>query len=56
MKAMFNGCLHLSVLDGWWAEGYNGKNGWGIEGDPNPDLSLADRPTRTRSTRWSRTR
>ena len=42
MKAMFNGCLHLSVLDGWWAEGYNGKNGWGIDGDPNPDLSLAD--------------
>jgi starch phosphorylase len=42
MKAMFNGCLHLSVLDGWWAEGYNGRNGWGIEGDPNPDLSLAD--------------
>jgi starch phosphorylase len=42
MKAMFNGCLHLSVLDGWWAEGYNGKNGWGFEGDQNPDLSLAD--------------
>ena len=42
MKAMFNGCLHLSVLDGWWAEGYNGKNGWGIVGDPDPDLSLAD--------------
>jgi starch phosphorylase len=43
MKAMFNGCLHLSVLDGWWAEGYNGRNGWAITGDPNPDLSLADR-------------
>jgi starch phosphorylase len=42
MKAMFNGCLHLSVLDGWWAEAYNGRNGWGFDGDPNPDLSLAD--------------
>jgi starch phosphorylase len=21
---------HLSVLDGWWAEGYNGRNGWAI--------------------------
>ena len=31
MKAMFNGCLHLSVLDGWWPEGFNGANGWGIE-------------------------
>ena len=25
-----NGVLNLSVLDGWWAEGYNGKNGWAI--------------------------
>ena len=24
MKATFNGALQLSVLDGWWAEGYNG--------------------------------
>jgi starch phosphorylase len=22
--------LNLSVLDGWWCEGYNGKNGWAI--------------------------
>jgi starch phosphorylase len=42
MKAVFNGCLHLSVLDGWWLEGYNGRNGWAIAGDPDPDLSLAD--------------
>ena len=42
MKAMFNGCLHLSVLDGWWFEAYNGRNGWGFEGDTDPDLSLAD--------------
>jgi starch phosphorylase len=38
MKAIFNGCLHLSVLDGWWAEAYNGGNGWAIPGDaPNPE-------------------
>jgi starch phosphorylase len=28
MKAAVNGVLNLSVLDGWWCEGYNGKNGW----------------------------
>jgi starch phosphorylase len=28
MKAAINGTLNLSVLDGWWVEGYNGKNGW----------------------------
>lgn len=32
MKAGMNGVLNLSVLDGWWVEGYNGRNGWGIEG------------------------
>lgn len=31
MKAALNGVLHLSVLDGWWQEGYNGANGWGIQ-------------------------
>lgn len=30
MKAAMNGCLNFSILDGWWAEGYNGKNGWAI--------------------------
>lgn len=29
-KAGINGVLNLSVLDGWWAEGYNGNNGWAI--------------------------
>ncbi|MEN8133284.1 MAG: alpha-glucan family phosphorylase, partial [Pseudomonadota bacterium] len=29
-KAGVNGVLNLSVLDGWWAEGYNGENGWAI--------------------------
>ncbi|MGC9398848.1 MAG: alpha-glucan family phosphorylase [Anaerolineae bacterium] len=31
MKAAFNGVLNLSVLDGWWAEAYNGRNGWAIQ-------------------------
>ena len=44
MKAMFNGGLHLSVLDGWWAEAHNGANGWGIAGsDATPTPKLADR-------------
>lgn len=30
MKAALNGALNFSVLDGWWREGYNGKNGWSI--------------------------
>jgi starch phosphorylase len=30
MKAGLNGGLNFSILDGWWAEGYNGKNGFAI--------------------------
>ena len=30
MKAAINGTVNLSVLDGWWAEAYDGANGWGI--------------------------
>lgn len=30
MKAAFNGALNLSILDGWWAEGYNIHTGWCI--------------------------
>ena len=29
-KAGINGVINLSVLDGWWGEGYNGTNGWAI--------------------------
>ena len=36
MKASLNGVLDLSILDGWWIEGYNGRNGWAFEGDPSP--------------------
>ena len=31
MKAAINGALNLSVLDGWWGEGYDGMNGWAIK-------------------------
>ena len=34
MKASMNGVLHLSIGDGWWAEGFTGQNGWQIVGDP----------------------
>lgn len=30
MKAVANGCLHMSVLDGWWDEAYRGDNGFAI--------------------------
>jgi len=33
MKAAANGVLNFSILDGWWREGYNGKNGWAIGED-----------------------
>ena len=31
MKAAINGVPNLSVLDGWWGEGYGGNNGWAIK-------------------------
>jgi len=37
MKAAINGTPHLSIGDGWWAEGFTGENGWLIEGNANPD-------------------
>ena len=42
MKATFNGALQLSVLDGWWAEGYDGSNGWAIDGHELEDPGAAD--------------
>ena len=30
MKAALNGALNLSILDGWWDEWFDGKNGWAI--------------------------
>ncbi|MDX1621641.1 MAG: alpha-glucan family phosphorylase [Nitriliruptorales bacterium] len=42
MKSALNGGLNLSVLDGWWAEGYDGDNGWAISGEENPDHAAQD--------------
>jgi starch phosphorylase len=36
MKAAMNGVLNFSVLDGWWREAYNGRNGWAIGEDKDP--------------------
>ncbi|UCC56575.1 MAG: alpha-glucan family phosphorylase [Gammaproteobacteria bacterium] len=42
-KAGMNGVINLSVLDGWWAEGYNGDNGWAITPhDPHFDADYRD--------------
>jgi starch phosphorylase len=37
MKAAVNGALNFSVLDGWWREAYNGRNGWSIGQDRDLD-------------------
>ncbi len=43
MKAAINGAPHLSIGDGWWAEGFNGSNGWVIEGGlGTDDFDLTD--------------
>jgi starch phosphorylase len=43
MKACMNGVPQLSIGDGWWAEGYNGRNGWLIEGHaPASDEGATD--------------
>lgn len=43
MKAGANGVVNLSVLDGWWDEGWSGDNGWAIGGrEPLPDEGAQD--------------
>ena len=45
MKAAMNGVLNFSILDGWWIEGFNGKNGFGIGGtevDPDEQMDAED--------------
>ncbi|MDH3270772.1 MAG: alpha-glucan family phosphorylase [Gemmatimonadota bacterium] len=37
MKAALNLVPQLGTMDGWWAEGFNGENGWTIPTAPNPD-------------------
>ena len=44
MKAALNGVPQLSIMDGWWMEGFNGKNGWAFdhkEVDGNRDAADA---------------
>jgi starch phosphorylase len=41
MKVMLNGGLNLSVLDGWWCEGYDGETGWAIA-SPDTDAAAQD--------------
>jgi starch phosphorylase len=36
-KTSCHGCLNLSILDGWWREGYDGTNGFAIGEDEHPD-------------------
>ena len=42
MKAAMNGGLDLSVLDGWWSEGFVGTNGWAIRSDAAGDERAQD--------------
>src|SRR4051794_21381357 len=42
MKNVMNGGLQLSVLDGWWAEGYDDHNGWALSGDVDHDHGAQD--------------
>ncbi|HZM36543.1 MAG TPA: alpha-glucan family phosphorylase [Burkholderiales bacterium] len=44
MKAGINGVVNLSILDGWWDEGYDGENGWAIKpASPHFDPHRRDR-------------
>jgi starch phosphorylase len=42
MKSAINGGLQLGVLDGWWAEGYDGTNGWALSGEVDDDHRRQD--------------
>ena len=42
MKSCLGGGLQLSVLDGWWAEAWDGSNGWAINGDVDDNAQAQD--------------
>ena len=42
MKAALNGVPQLGTLDGWWAEGYTGQNGWAIPRATGSDADAED--------------
>jgi starch phosphorylase len=41
-KAVLNGSLNCSILDGWWAEMFDGRNGWEIVASPSTDPDTRD--------------
>jgi starch phosphorylase len=42
-KVPTNGGINVSILDGWWVEGFRGDNGWAIgDGQVEPDIALQD--------------
>lgn len=43
MKPPLHGGLNCSILDGWWPEAWNGKNGWAIQGGPAKSRTARDR-------------
>ena len=44
MKAAINGRLNVSILDGWWAEAFNGENGFAVGlGGEHSDPAQQDR-------------
>jgi starch phosphorylase len=43
MKAALNGCLNLSIRDGWWDELYDGGNGWAIPSADDPSIAAERR-------------
>ncbi len=41
MKAALNAVPQLSTMDGWWAEGFDGANGWSLA-TPDPDMEQTE--------------
>jgi len=42
MKSSLNGVPNLSILDGWWIEGFNGKNGWAFGKNDSKQRDISD--------------
>jgi starch phosphorylase len=43
-KSPINGGVNVSILDGWWVEGYRGDNGWAVgTAEVDPDVELQDK-------------
>jgi starch phosphorylase len=42
MKSALNGGIQVSVLDGWWAEAWDGSNGWAIDGETDANEHAQD--------------